>query len=211
MPAETERIGRKLLKENDVYRLIGDRLFEQLNEEEYADLYSVEGKPGISPIILAFISVFQFMEKLADRQAMTSLRMRLDWKYALHLPLDYEGFDFSVLSEFRGRLIKGQAEGRVFEKLVGQIREMGLIKEHGKQRTDSIAMLTKVRRLCRVETVVETLRLAIVAVVDADREWSEEIIPPSWEGKYGERFVRQRYSEKDWNKQATLARMGNGY
>ena len=198
MPAETERIGRKLLKENDVYRLIGDRLFEQLNEEEYADLYSAEGKPGISPIILAFISVFQFMEKLADRQAVNSLRMRLDWKYALHLPLDYEGFDFSVLSEFRDRLIKGQAEGRVFEKLVKQIQEMGLIKEHGKQRTDSIAMLTKVRRLCRVETVVETLRLAIVAIVETDREWSEEIIPPSWEEKYGERFVRQRYSEKDW-------------
>ena len=138
------------------------------------------------------------MEKLADRQAVNSLRMRLDWKYALHLPLDYEGFDFSVLSEFRDRLIKGEAEGRVFEKLVKQIQEMGLIKEHGKQRTDSIAMLTKVRRLCRVETVVETLRLAIVAIVETDREWSEEIIPPSWEEKYGERFVRQRYSEKDW-------------
>ena len=169
-----------------------------MNEEEYADLYSTEGKPGISPIILAFISVFQYMEKLADRQAITSLRMRLDWKYAMHLPLDYDGFDFSVLSEFRDRLIKGQAEGRVFEKLVDQIQEMGLIKEYGKQRTDSIAMLTKVRRLCRVETVVETLRLAIVAIVDTDRGWSEEIIPPSWEEKYGERFVRQRYSEKDW-------------
>jgi len=128
----------------------------------------------------------------------------------LHLPLDYESFDFCVLSEFRDRLIKEQAEGRVFEKLVDQIRETGLIKEHGKQRTDSIAMLTKMRRLCRVETVVKTLRLAIVAIVEADQEWSEEIIPPSWEGKYGERFVRQRYSEKDWNKQATLARMGNG-
>ena len=43
--------------------------------------------------------------------------------------LDYEGFDFSVLSEFRDRLIKGQAEGRVFEKLVEQIRGMGFIKE----------------------------------------------------------------------------------
>lgn len=114
------------------------------------------------------------------------------------MPLEYEGFDFSVLSEFRDRLITGQAEGRVFEQLVGQIRAMGLIKEHRKQRIDSIAMLTKVRRLCRVETVVETLRLAIVALVDADREWSEEIIPPSWEEKYGERFVRQRYSEKEW-------------
>jgi transposase len=156
MPAETERIGRKLLQENDVYRLIGDRLFEELNEEEYADLYSIEGKPGISPVILAFVTVFQFMENLADRQAVNSLRMRLDWKYAQHLALDYEGFDFSVLSEFRDCLLSGHAEGRVFEKLVEQIRELGLIKEHGKQRTDSIATLTKVRRLCRLETVVET-------------------------------------------------------
>lgn len=198
MPVETERIGQKLLAEKDAYRLIGDQLFEKLNEEEYADLYSVEGKPAISPILLAFVSVFQFMEKLADRQAVKALQMRLDWKYALHLPLEYDGFDFSVLSEFRDRLIKGEAEVRVFEKLVEVIRKLGLIKEHGKQRSDSLAMLTKVRRLCRVETVVETLRVAVVAIVDADREWSEEIIPPSWEDKYGERFVRQRYSEKEW-------------
>jgi transposase len=59
-------------------------------------------------------------------------------------------------------------------------------------------MLTKVRRLCRLETVVETLRLAIVALVDHDPEWSEEVIPPSWEEKYGERFVRQKYNEKEW-------------
>lgn len=102
------------------------------------------------------------------------------------------------MSEFRDRLIAGQAENLVFEKLVEQIRGMGLIKERGKQRSDSIAMLTKVRRLSRIELVVETLRLAVVGLVEKDREWSEEVIPPSWEEKYGERFVRQRYSEKEW-------------
>ena len=198
MPEETRRIGESLLDEDDPYRLIGEQLFATLNEEEFGDLYSSEGKPGISPVILAFVSVFQFMERLADRQAVQALRMRLDWKYALQLPLGYKGFDFSVLSEFRDRLLEGQAEGRVFEKLVEQIRKLGLIKEYGKQRTDSIAMLTKVRRLCRLETVVETLRLALVAIVGADREWSEAVIPPSWEEKYGERFMRQRYSEKEW-------------
>jgi transposase len=80
MPEEMKRIGQKLLKENDPYRLIGDELFAQLHEEEFADLYSAEGKPGISPVILAFVSVFQFMEKLGDRQAAQALRMRLDWK-----------------------------------------------------------------------------------------------------------------------------------
>ena len=198
MPTETERIGQKLLAENDVYRLIGDRLFAQMKEADYADLYSAEGKPGISPIVLAFVTVFQYMEKLADRQAIRALRIRLDWKYALHLPLEYEGFDYSVLSEFRDRLIKGRAEGRVFEQLVKQIQALGLIKERGKQRSDSMAILTKVRRLGRLETVVETLRLAIVAIVEQDPAWGQATLPPSWEEMYGERFVRERYSEKEW-------------
>ena len=203
MPEETERIGKLLLRENDPYRLMGDQLFEKWKEEEFADLYSSEGKPGYSPVILAFVSVFQFMERLADRQAAQALRMRLDWKYALHLPLEDAGFDFSVLSEFRDRLIEGKAEQRVFEKLVEEIRALGLIKERGKQRSDSIAMLVKVRRLSRIEMVVETLRLAVVALVETNREWCEEIIPPSWEDRYGERFVRQRYSEQEWKEYET--------
>lgn len=198
MPEETGRIGGILLEEKSTYRLIGDQLFEMLKEADFADLYPAEGQPGLSPVILAFVTAFQFMEKLPDRQAAESLRMRVDWKYALHLPLEYGGFDFSVLSEFRDRLIEGKAEGRVFEKLVEQIREMGLIKERGKQRTDSIAMLTKVRNLSRLELVVETLRLVVGELVKVNREWSEEVLPPSWEDKYGERFVMQRYSEKEW-------------
>ena len=88
MPEETGRIGKRILEEHDPYRLIGDRLFEKWREEEFADLYSREGRPGYSPVILAFVSIFQFMERLADRQAAQALRMRLDWKYALHLPLE---------------------------------------------------------------------------------------------------------------------------
>jgi transposase len=109
-----------------------------------------------------------------------------------------EGFDYSVLSEFRDRLIEHEAEGRVFETLVQAFQAMGLIKERGKQRTDSIAMLTKVRRLSRLELVVETLRLAVGALIKADRAWSEAVIPPSWGERYGERFVMQRYRAEEW-------------
>ena len=207
MPDETRRIGQHLLDEKNIYRLIGDELFTKLREQDFADLYPSEGQPGLSPVLLAFVTVFQFIEKLPDRQAAESLRMRLDWKYALHLPLEYAGFHYSVLSEFRDRLIAGKAEGRVFEMLVAQIRELGLIKEHGKQRSDSIAMLSKVRWLSRLEIAVETLRLAVVSLVKVDREWSEEVLPPSWEDQYGERFVMQRHTEKEW--QEYEANIGN--
>jgi transposase len=200
MPAETADVGKGLLKEESPYKLVGDQLFYKIREQDFADLYSIEGKPGISPVILAFVSVFQFMEKLPDRQAAEAMRMRMDWKYALHLPLKYEGFDFSVLSEFRDRLLKHDAEGWVFDTLVNEFREMGLIKERGKQRSDSMAMLSKVRKLSRLEMMIETLRLAVGAIVRADRAWGEMLIPPSWEEMYGERFVMQRYSEQEWRK-----------
>jgi hypothetical protein len=100
-------------------------------------------------------------------------------------------------------VIAGGAEERVFEKLVEQVGEIGLIKEHGKQRTDSIAMLTKVRNLSRLELVVETLRLAVRELVETDQGWSAKVLPPSWEEKYGERFVMQRHSEKEWKEYET--------
>ena len=206
MPAEIEAVGKIILKEDSAYRLIGEKLFGKFHEQDFEDLYSVEGKPGISPVVLAFVTIFQFMEKLPDRQAAEMLRLRLDCevtatfsrKYALHLPLAYEGFDYSVLSEFRDRLLEHQAEGRVFEQLVEEFRTLGLIKAHGRQRTDSIAMLTHVRHLSRLELVVETLRLAVGAALKANRKWTEQQVPSFWEDRYGERFVvqRQRAEEK---------------
>ena len=195
MPADTALVGSKLLPANSPYRLIGEKLYEQYRDEDFADLYSHEGKPAISPVILAFVIVFQFLEKLSDRQAAEAMRMRLDWKYALHLPLEYAGFDYSVLSEFRDRLIEHQAERRVFDRLLEQMQGLGLLKRRGRQRTDSTAMLTKMRRLNRVERVAETLRLAARALVKLNREWCEEVLPPSWEERYGERVVLERLSQ----------------
>ena len=55
------------------------------------------------------------------------------------------GFDFSVLREFRGRLLTNQAERRLFDKMLSQFRERGWIKERGKQRTDSTHVLAAIR------------------------------------------------------------------
>ena len=59
MPADTAAVGKVILKEDSPYRLIGEKIFEKFHEDSFTDLYSVEGKPGISPVILAFVSVFQ--------------------------------------------------------------------------------------------------------------------------------------------------------
>ena len=205
MPEELVRLAH-LVPVGSVYRLVGDVLYEQYTDTDYVDLYHAEGKPGLSPVLLSLVTAFQFLEKLPDRQAAEAVRVRVDWKYALHLSLDYGGFHYSVLSEFRDRVLQHGAEARLFDGLLGQLRAMGLVKRRGRQRTDSLAVLTKVRDLSRIEQLVETLRLALRALLKEEAEWTRATVPSTWEEDYGERCVLEKLPEAQ--RQALAQRVG---
>jgi transposase len=95
------------------------------------------GQPGEDPARLALITILQFAERLSDEQAAGAIRSRIDWKYLLALPLTDAGFDASVLSEFRSRLVADNAEEKLFDTLLAQFREQGLLRSRGYQRSDS--------------------------------------------------------------------------
>ncbi len=76
------------------------------------------GQPGLPPWRLALITIMQFREQLSDRQAAEAVRARIDWKYLLGLELSDPGLHFSVLSEFRDRLLAGSAEVLLLDKLL---------------------------------------------------------------------------------------------
>src|SRR5437868_15424239 len=80
---------------------VRDRLGQWLEDEEFAAAFGTRGKPGWSPSRLALVTVLQRAENLPDRQAAGAVRVRLDWKYLLGLPVDDPGFDHTVLSGFR--------------------------------------------------------------------------------------------------------------
>lgn len=197
MPEDLARLGAILLPTDSPYRLIGDQLYALYDNAAFADLYHAEGKPALPPVDLLFVLALQGLENLGDRAAADAVRLRLDWKYALHLPLDYAGFDFSVLSDFRARLLTHRASARLFDTLLSQFRELGLLKRRGRQRTDSLAVLSRVHLLTRIELVAETLRLAIRAVVRTDPTWAKSTLPPAWEEFYGQRLVAERLSEAE--------------
>ncbi|WP_275561342.1 transposase [Streptomyces sp. 5-6(2022)] len=59
------------------------------------------------------------------------MRDRIAWKYLLGLELTDPGFDFSVLSEFRARLLTGSAERRVLTRILAVCQEAGLLERGG--------------------------------------------------------------------------------
>ncbi len=153
---------------------------------------------------LALITIMQFAEKLPDRQAADAVRARLDWKYALGLELEDQGFDFSVLSEFRSRLIAGNAEYLLFDTLLDHLKQRGLVKAGGRQRTDATHVLAKVRAFNRVLCVGETFRatfntLAIIAPV-----WLHSFVPEEWHARYDHR-VEEHSLPRESSKRTEVA------
>lgn len=153
------------------------------------DLFPTRGQPAEAPWRLALISIMQYAEGLTDRQAADAVRTRIDWKYALSLELTDPGFDFSLLSEFRSRLLAHGAERRLFDLLLQQFRERGWIKGRGKQRTDSTHVLAAIRMLNRLECVGETMRHALDVLAEVAPDWLLEQMDPEWAERYRSRFT----------------------
>jgi len=69
------------------------------------------------------------------------LHFNIQWKYALNVPLDYEGFDDSLLTYFRARLLTNHKEKILFRKTLELAKEAGLIKSKIDQVIDSTPIL----------------------------------------------------------------------
>ncbi|WP_234392340.1 transposase [Streptomyces sp. WM6378] len=140
---------------------IRDRLDGLWSDEDFAEWYPRDGRPGLSPAQLATVCVLQFLLELSDRQAAEAVRCRIDFKYALAMELDDPGFHHSVLTDFRERLAEEGRADQLLSLALERIRAAGLVKERGRQRSDSTHVLAAVRDLTRIELVTEAMRAAL--------------------------------------------------
>lgn len=187
VPEQTARVARAAFPKGNLQMRMRDEFSAFFADEQFADLFPKSGQPAETPWRLALVTVMQFAEGLSDRQAADAVRGRIDWKYALSLDLEDPGFDGSVLCEFRARLLAGGAEARLFEVMLTQFRERDLFKVRGRQRTDSTHVLSFVRGLHRLETLVETMRYALNSLAEADAPWMLARAQPNWFDRYGKR------------------------
>ena len=192
IPPETASVAKAAFPKGNSVMKIRDELGMLYQDDLFADLFPNNGQPALAPWRLALITIMQFMEELPDRQTADAVRGRIDWKYALGLELQDSGFDFTVLSQFRSRLIAGHAEALLFETLLAYLKERGLVKPGGRQRTDATHVLAAIRVVNRVVCVAETLRATLNSLAEVVPNWLRSFAPDDWYERYGHRIEEYR-------------------
>ncbi len=205
IPAETARVARAAFPRGTVVTRLREEFQHLYRDEDFRDFYPRQGQPALAPWRLALVTVLQFLENLSDRQAAEAVRARIDWKYALGLELTDAGFHFSVLTEFRARLVAGKAEHLLLDRMLEQFRARGLVRVRGKQRTDSTHVLAAVHDLHLLELVAETLRATLDDLAAATPDWLRGVAQPVWFERYARRIEDYRLP-KSQEKRAALAR-----
>jgi transposase len=197
VPEETRRVAHAAFPKGTLCLQVADALGPIYHDGQFVALFPRRGQPAEAPGRLALATVLQYVEGLSDRQAADAVRGRIDWKYALGLSLTDPGFDHTVLSEFRSRLIDGGAERLLLDSLLQHLREQGLVKAGGRQRTDSTHVLAAVRGLNRLERAGETLRAALNELAVVAPDWLQALAPTAWYERYGRRVENYRLPKSD--------------
>ena len=192
VPPQTRQVAQAAFPRGNCYMQLRDTLGTLYDDTLFADLFPKRGQAAQAPWQLALVTLLQFAENLSDRQAADAVRSRIDWKYLLGLELTDPGFDFSVLSEFRQRLVAANAEERLLNHLLVCCQNQQWLKAGGKQRTDSTQVLARVRDMNRLECVGETMRFTLNSLAALLPDWLASQLPPEWAARYGSRVEEYR-------------------
>ena len=202
IPESTVQVARAAFPKGNPYLTLRDKLGTIFEDEDFIELFPKLGQPALAPWRLALVTILQFRENLTDRQAAEAVRRCIDVKYLLGLELEDPGFDFSVLSEFRSRLLEGKVEAILLEKLLTICRELELVKARGKQRTDATHVLAAIRVMNRLEQVAETMRAALNELASVAPLWLRRVAPAEWYKRYGRRIEDDRLPQSKAGREA---------
>ena len=208
IPEETRLLMQRLCPKGTLVTQLRDALGPIYTDESFAYLFPKRGRPAEAPWRLALVTVLQAIEGLTDRQAAEAVQTRIDWLYALALPLDEPGFDYSLLTDFRQRLLTAQAQDLILEPILQLSREQGWLKAHGKQRTDATAVLARVRALSSLESVGESMRAALNALAQQAPDWLRAHLEPGWDERYVHRFELARFPKAESARQLLREQVG---
>ncbi len=190
LPRDTARAAEASFGKGNTYLTIGDQFEDLLKDIDFAGLDSV-GRPVSTRAVLTLVTIFQFTEGLSDRCAVEAIRTRTEWKYALHLPLNYPGFERSALCQFRQIILTDPSGREVFQQVLDRLAQTGLFRNLGAQRSGSDAVVSAVCAIACLEQLIEAMHAVLEALAAVEPRWLLTHSLPHWYERYNQMATLQ--------------------
>jgi transposase len=176
------------LPADDPMMVFSEEIYPAFKDEDFQQYYSTVGRNAISPAFFARVTVLQFRENMSDPQAAEACMRSIDWKIALHLPLEKNtSFHPSSLCRFRTRLLENQALSLIFDKTVQLAQEKGFIKKRTKQRVDATHIISHLNRISTTDLLFRAVKCLVEEIEQKHQQYYEDEIPE---------YIKERYSHQ---------------
>lgn len=184
IPAETATEARKVYNIQHIYLRIGDRLDAILSRIDLALLDPSASRNGETVMRLALATAFQYAELLPDPLAAQATLSRMDWKYALRLPVRHPGLTAAALCEFRRDLTSFTASAIEFTRLLEILGYYGLFSRSVGQALTAAEVLSTVCQVTQLHLLDQELRASLSVLAGAAPDWLRAVALPHWYERY---------------------------
>lgn len=191
LPFDTARAAEAVFGREHPYLRMGASLETLWEELDLTALGFTDPFLSNSFYPYSFVTILQYWEYLTDRQMSQATRMRLDMKYALHLPLNFPGIQSSILCEFRQHVLSDQ---RAQETLDGMVHSLDKFAGRQTATVHVSQMLPEICLPSRAERILECMSVAIEAVASQDPDLLKTFALPHWYRRYYQKFDHEKIS-----------------
>lgn len=186
IPASTARAARELYGRGNVYLRLGDRL-NYLLEKFGHRIRSVPLREH-ETLLLALLTVIQYVEKLADVELAASIHHRMDLRYALHLPTPSPRLDPRALCVFRSNLMTDPQSWGLFEEIFHFVYPEIISNAMKEEPTIDEVLISVCQNEVRV-SLIEAMLRATEALSANHFHWLRRIALPHWYQRYNRSMV----------------------
>jgi transposase len=167
---DADYICEQLIYEDSFYRKFREIVEPLVKDDQFETMYCEDnGRPAISPALLAMATILQFYKNLSDREMERACMYDIEVKYALGLRLNERPFDHSSLGDFRKRLLENGKEKEIFDRILTHLVEQGLIEKDEIQRIDATHVIADIA----IPTMVTLVKKGIYEILKSLRRRHE--------------------------------------
>jgi len=184
IPVDTYQAARQIYNPSHIYLLIGDQtdeLFDRI-DLQLSGHFAFHDDAMISRV--SMVTAFQYAESIPDIVASDATRKRMDWKYALHLPVHHQGVPVQAMCAFRQSMYCSQNALQEFGRLLEHLEKIGLYAKAPRDPLTSSSVLRTVCQITRLNQLRTGMKAALSLLASTAPDWVRSNMPPHWYGRY---------------------------